>query len=330
MARRRRISNEFELIERHFAPLAVEPGAFGLTDDAAVLTPPTGHQIVVTSDCLVADVHFRTVDDPMDIAAKLLRVNLSDLAAMGANPHAYTMAAALPDTIDEDWIGRFAAGLAADQARFAVALVGGDTVSTPGALTLTVTAFGFVPDGEALLRSTARAGDDIYVSGTLGDAALGLRYLKDDLASLDATTGAALADRYFKPRPRLELGSRLAPLATAAIDVSDGLVADLGHICHASRLDATITASAVPLSPEAGAAISLHSGLATIPLTGGDDYELVFCAPPDAAQAIADLAREIAVPVTIIGTMRSGTGQVDVVDGAGRPVTLDTTGYRHF
>ncbi len=330
MAARRRISDEFTLIGRHFAPLAVEPGAFGLTDDAAVLSLPPGHQFVVTSDCLVADVHFRSVDDAADIAAKVLRVNLSDLAAMGAVPRAYTLAMAVPDTIDEDWIAAFAGRLAADQERFAVGLIGGDTVMTPGPLCLTVTAFGVVPDGQAILRSTAQPGDNVYVSGTIGDAALGLRYLREELDTVDADTGAKLADRYLRPRPRTELGPRLFGLATAAADVSDGLVADLGHICRTSGVDATIRITAIPVSDSASAAIVGNADLGKETLTGGDDYELVFSASPDAAAAIAELAKEIDLPLTAIGDLRAGTGNVEVVDAEGQAVALKSAGYRHF
>ena len=330
MAARQRISDEFTLIARHFAPLAAEPGAFGLTDDAAVLSLPPGHQFVVTSDCLLADVHYRSEDDPADIAAKVLRANLSDLAAMGATPHAYTLAAAFPDTIDEDWIAAFAAGLAADQERFAIGLIGGDTVMTPGPLSLTVTALGVVPDGQAILRSTAKSGDIIYVSGTIGDAALGLKYLLGHLDTVDASSGAAFVDRYLRPRPRTELGPKLVALATAAVDVSDGLVADLGHICRASGVDSTVRATAVPLSESAQAAIAGNPDLANEILIGGDDYELIFSAPPGASAALARLARELDVPLTAIGDLRTGSGIVEVIDAAGETMVLESVGYRHF
>jgi thiamine-monophosphate kinase len=330
MTTRQRISDEFTLIARHFAPLATEPGAFNLTDDAAVLTPPPGHQVVITSDCLVADVHFRAADDPADIAAKVLRVNLSDLAAMGATPSAYTLAAAFPPDIQEDWIAKFAAGLADDQARFAITLVGGDTVSTPGPLTLTVTAFGLVADGQAVRRSTANTGDTVYVSGTLGDAALGLRYLAGKIDGLDAESGTVLASRYLRPIPRLDLGIKAAAIVTAAIDISDGLIADLGHVCKASAVDATVEIEAVPLSPAALTALDLDPDIATIPLTGGDDYELLLCAEPGAAAAIAGLAEETGVPLTAIGTLRAGSGRVDAIDRAGKLLSFEKGGFRHF
>ena len=257
-------------------------------------------------------------------------MNLSDLAAMGAVPRAYTLAMAVPDTIDEDWIAAFAGRLAADQERFAVGLIGGDTVMTPGPLCLTVTAFGVVPDGQAILRSTAQPGDNVYVSGTIGDAALGLRYLREELDTVDADTGAKLADRYLRPRPRTELGPRLFGLATAAADVSDGLVADLGHICRTSGVDATIRITAIPVSDSASAAIVGNADLGKETLTGGDDYELVFSASPDAAAAIAELAKEIDLPLTAIGDLRAGTGNVEVVDAEGQAVALKSAGYRHF
>ncbi|MFQ5774346.1 MAG: thiamine-phosphate kinase [Kiloniellaceae bacterium] len=323
---------EFELIARYFAPLAARaPEAGGLRDDAALFDPAVGASLVVTVDALVEGVHFLPEDPPELIGRKLLRVNLSDLAAMGARPRGYLLATAFPRRIEEAWIEGFAAGLAADQDAFHVSLYGGDTVSTPGPLALFLTAFGEVARGRALARSSARAGDLVYVSGTLGDGALGLEVLRGGLADLPAAEREALAMRYRLPRPRLSLGEALVEtgLGTAAIDVSDGLVADLGHVAETSGLAAEIEAAAVPLSPAARRALAADPGLRPAVLAGGDDYELLFTAAPERAAEVAELARSLDLPLTRIGVMREGRG-VRALDEAGREVRLPGAGWRHF
>ncbi|MEX2009259.1 MAG: thiamine-phosphate kinase [Dongiaceae bacterium] len=327
----KRLPPEFELIARYFAPLAAgRPGALGLRDDAALIDVAAGRQLVVTADALVGGVHFLDADPPDLIARKMLRVNLSDLAAMGARPFGYVMTVALPAAIDEPWLASFVAGLAADQAEFDVGLLGGDTAATPGPLTLSVTAFGDVARGAAPPRRGARAGDLVLVSGTLGDAALGLRSLRGQLADLPAVQREFLVDRYRLPRPRVALGLALAEsgLATAAIDVSDGLVADLGHICETSGLGAVVEAARLPLSA-AAAACAAQPELLQAVLGGGDDYELLFAAPPDAAAALAALAGRLGLPLTVIGRMIEGAG-VRVEDAAGREVRVASAGFRHF
>ena len=331
MGKRRKIS-EFEIIERYFAPLAAaEPGALGLIDDAAVLALDAGRRMVVTTDTLIAGVHFRPVDAPEDIAAKVLRVNLSDLAAMGATPTGYTLLAALTDAVDEDWLARFSRSLASDQARYAVTLVGGDTVATPGPLSFGVTAFGSVEEGRELRRSSARPGDVVFVSGTIGDAALGLLALRGELAGLDAVVAEFLIDRYLRPQPRVALGCGLAGHAHAAADISDGLVADLGHIAIASRVTATLEASLVPLSPAGRAALEDDPALIGTVLSGGDDYELVFTAPPEATSPLSRLADEVGVTLTRVGSVAGGNGaRVRVLDATGREMAIADSGYRHF
>jgi len=330
---------EFELIARYFAPLAAtRPGALGLLDDAALLDERPGWSLVATTDTIVADVHFPADAAPADVAAKLLGVNLSDLAAMGAEPAGYLLALALPRTwakrVAAAWLEGFTAGLAASQSEHAIALVGGDTVATPGPLTLTLTALGHVEAGWALLRSGAKPGDVVYVSGSIGDAALGLRVLRGEFASLDAARRAFLLDRYGRPRPRLSLGRRLSGLAGAAADVSDGLVADLGHICTASDVAARIDADRVPLSEAAAAAIGDDPALLALALTGGDDYELVFTAPAAAEREIAALARELALPLTAIGEIvaadRKAAAPRVLVERAGRPLALPMAGWQHL
>ncbi len=334
MARMPKKSGEFELIARYFAPLAAgAAGAFALSDDAALVDLEPGQRLVVTTDVLVAGVHFRSEEAPGDIAAKALRVNLSDLAAMGARPRAYLLGLALPESIDDSWIERFAGELAGEQARFGLALVGGDTVATGGPLTVAVTALGEVAEGRVLRRRGASVGDRVYVSGTIGDAALGLELVKGRLAGaalmLDDTETAALIARYLRPEPRLALGGRLAGLASAAIDVSDGLVADLEHICEVSGFGAVVRAAALPLSEAAGHVLDAEPALRATVLSGGDDYELLFTAPEARAAEAGRLSADTGVAVTEIGEIVEGQG-VRVVDESGRDITPARTGYRHF
>lgn len=319
--------DEFARIARFFAPLAA-PGALGLTDDAALIDGPPGAQYVLTTDAIVAGVHFLAADPPFQVAQKLLRVNLSDLAAKGAVPVGYLLTTVLGPEQDEAWLADFAAGLAADQASFGIGLLGGDSTATPGATTLSIAAIGRIAAGRAVLRSGAMAGDLVCVSGSLGDAALGLRAVQGGLAQLDEAARRFLAERYRLPQPRLALGARLVGEARAMVDVSDGLVADLEHLCAASGVAATIEAARVPLSPAARAAIADDSGLATLPLAGGDDYELLFALPAAVAANPAAFA-DIGVPVTVIGRFEAGQG-VRVVGPDGRPLHLPARGYRHF
>lgn len=324
-----RKTGEFERIERLFAPLAAGfPGALDLRDDAALIRPADGCELVVTTDTIVAGVHY-VGDEPADLVArKLLRVNLSDLASMGARPLAYTLNIALPDEVGDGWLEAFVDGLAADQREFAVSLAGGDSVSTPGPVTLTVTAFGEVPAGSALQRAGALPGDTVFVSGTIGDGALGLKVLRGALSSLPAAHRQTLIGRYRLPQPRTGLGPRLRGLAHAAIDISDGLAADLGHVADVSGVAACIDAAAVPLSSAGAAALALDPAMRAAVLGGGDDYELLFAAPPAAADAIASLAGELGLPLTAIGRIEAGRG-VKILDADGSEVALAATGFRH-
>ena len=322
--------DEFALIAELLAPLSNgAPNAFGLTDDAALISPSPGHHLVVSKDMIVAGVHCLADDDPGLIARKLLRVNLSDLAAMGATPRAYLLGLALPKEADETWLRSFAGGLALDQAAFAIHLIGGDTVSTGGPFTASLTVFGEVRDGEELRRSAARPGDLVFVSGCFGDAALGLAVLKGSLKGLDASDEALLRDRYHLPRPRIGLGLRLSGLAHGLIDVSDGLVADLGHLCVASKVAAEIDVPRLPLSSAARAALSLDSGLLETILTGGDDYELLFTADPENAKRLATIGAELDLPIAAIGRIIEGRG-VAALDESGVKIELSSTGWRHF
>lgn len=326
---------EFDLIARYFAPLAKDfPGALGLEDDAALVDVPAGRRLVVTMDTVVAGVHFLPDDPPDAIARKLMRVNLSDLAAKGAQPYACLMAISLPAQSDEAWLRAFAGGLAADVAEFAMPLIGGDTTATPGPLTLSLTALGLVGDGTGtepgpVLRSGAMPGDRVFVSGTIGDGYLGLQAVRGDLADLPDRLRAYLLGRYRLPTPRLALGRRLAGVVHAAADVSDGLIADLGHICHASGVGAEIRAAMVPMSDAARVAAARAPALLAKLLSGGDDYELVFTADPAASDRIAEIARAVGVPITGIGSIVPGD-RVTVTDADAMGLVLQTAGYRHF
>ncbi len=335
MVNEKRRASEFKIIAEVFAPLAAAmEGAYGLADDAAVLTLEPGRQMVVTTDTIVAGVHFTADATPEEVAARLLAVNLSDLAAMGAEPLAYTLSAALDDRVDDDWLGRFARRLAAEQETYGLGLVGGDTVATPGPLTLTVAAFGTVAEGRALLRSSARPGDRIYVSGTIGDGALGLRALGGGLAGLDADHRAALIDRYRRPRPRVALGQGLVGLAQGCVDISDGLAADLGHMAAASGTAAVVEAARVPLSPAGRAAVDADGDLMRVVLGGGDDYELLFTASVGAGEAIEALSRRLDLTLSAIGHMSkegpaSAAGSVTILDSKGVAIHLKEKGYQH-
>ena len=323
---------EFKLIAGSFAPLAAdEPAALGLTDDAAVLAPPPGREIVLTADAMVAGVHFLPSDPAEQVAQKLLRVNLSDLAAMGAKPLGYLLTCCWPKATEEAWVASFAAGLLADQQAFGLRVLGGDMTSTPGPLTLSLTALGHVAPGRALRRSTARAGDLVCVSGSIGDGALGLGVLTREWVGLPDAVAGFLAERYRRPRPRLALGQALAErgLATACLDVSDGLVADLGHIAETSGLGAEIDAPRVPLSEAARTLLADDLELFDRVLTGGDDYELCFTLAPERADELPALADALDLPLTVIGRMRTCRG-VRVLDRDGQPLTLRRSGWTHF
>ena len=311
---------EFALIARHFRPLA-GPGSLDLRDDAAVLAPPPGRELVLTVDAMVGGVHF-LADDPADlIGRKLLRVNLSDLAAKGATPLGYLMTVSTPRSTPDAWFAGFAAGLAQDQKQYGVTLLGGDTTSTPGPISLSLMIIGHVAPGEALHRAGAKPDDGVWVTGTIGDGALGLAVARGRLQD----PSGHLLSRYRLPQPRL--GLAIAGIASAGMDVSDGLVQDLGHICRASGLTAELDAGLVPLSPPAR-----QAGPDWLPtcLTGGDDYELLLAVPPAHEAALQQAAQAAGMAVTRIGSFRSGPPHVMVRGPDGKPMTFATGGWSHF
>jgi thiamine-monophosphate kinase len=275
--------------------------------------------MVVAADAMVAGVHFLADDPPDLVARKLLRTNLSDLAAMGAVPLGYLLTVSVPRATPDAWFAAFAAGLARDQAEFGIALLGGDTTSTPGPVSLSLTILGTVAPGTALRRSGARAGDGVWVTGTIGDGALGL------LAARGEIDDAYLADRYRLPRPRMALGVALHGIAHAAMDVSDGLVQDLSHICRASGVAAEIEADLVPLS-----AAARQAGQLSLCLTGGDDYELLLAVPPALDARLMQVARAAGIPVTRIGVFQAGEPRVTVLGQNGAVLPIDRGGWSHF
>lgn len=325
-------SGEDSLIARYFRPLATDPGAFGLVDDAAILQAG-GDEIVVTTDAIVEGVHFLPDDPPDSIARKALRVNLSDLAAKGAVPAGFVLTLALR-TQDDGWLAPFARALGEDAGLFGCPLLGGDTVSTPGPVMISVTAFGRVAPGKMVRRSGAKPGDRIVVTGTIGDAALGLDILKGGAVATalaqDAAASQMLVGRYRVPQPRNALAPALRDHASAAMDVSDGLAGDLAKLCAASGVAAVIDAQSIPLS--AAAATLLARGTFSIEaiVSGGDDYEIL-CAVPEAGfAAFAQAAGLAGVAVTSIGTVIAGRSAPRFLDIKGNQIALKRLSYSHF
>src|ERR1700716_4327926 len=301
-------SGEDSLIARYFKPLATDPGAFNLVDDAAILKA-VGEDIVVTTDAIVEGVHFLSDDPPDAIARKALRVNLSDLAAKGATPAGFVLTLALRNA-DDAWLTSFARGLGKDAGLFGCPLLGGDTVSTPGPLMVSITAFGRVPSGKMVHRGGAKPGDRVVVTGTIGDAALGLDILKEGPVAAvladDAAAKEMLIGRYRVPQPRNALASAVREHASAAMDVSDGLAGDLAKLCKASGMSAVIDAPSIPLSAPAGRLLARGAvGIGTI-VSGGDDYEILCAIPENRFEAFAESAGIAGVAVTSIGTVIGG------------------------
>ncbi|WP_291695917.1 thiamine-phosphate kinase [Bradyrhizobium sp.] len=325
-------SGEDSLIARHFKPLATDPGAFALDDDAAVLKAE-GHDIVVTTDAIVEGVHFLPDDPPDTVARKALRVNLSDLAAKGAVPAGFVLTLALR-AVDESWLQAFARGLGQDAKLYGCPLLGGDTVSTPGPLMVSVTAFGRVAEGRMVHRRGASPGDRIFVTGMIGDAALGLDILKGGpvAAALagDAAAGSMLVARYRVPEPRNALASAVCDFASAAMDVSDGLAGDLTKLCMASGVSAEVVAARLPKS--AAATHLLARGAASVEalISGGDDYEILCTVPEDRCAAFVVAAEKTGVAVSVIGTIVAGPGTARFLDAQGREIALERRSYSHF
>jgi thiamine-monophosphate kinase len=325
---------EFEIIARYFAPLATDAAALSLRDDAAVLRPPESQEIVISCDTIVAGVHFLKDDPPDSIGHKALAVNLSDLAAKGARPYVYLLALALPAEPSPSWLEAFASGLRSLQSEVGIALAGGDTTHSSGPLSITITALGLVPQGHAVLRRGAKRGDRLYVTGTIGDAYLGLRVLTEPALASDWGFSqddlAHVVDRYRRPRPHNELALILRNFAQGAIDVSDGLVGDIGKLASVSHVGAVIEGARVPLSQAAKKALEREPQLLPALLTAGDDYEIVAAVPGASGPAFEAEAKGKGVSLTEIGRLEgAGTGLI-VLGPDGNALGLDTGGYAHF
>jgi thiamine-monophosphate kinase len=320
---------EDDLIARYFAPLA-GPAGLGLRDDAALMPAPPGHDLVLTADALVAGVHFFADDPPGGIARKALRVNLSDLAAKGARPLGFLLTLALPRDWCEAWLKAFADGLGADAETYDCPLMGGDTVATPGPLMLSVTAIGAVPAGRMARRTGVTPGDRLYVTGTIGDAAIGLRFRQGRGPDIARADKAFLIDRYLTPEPRLKLIVAMIAHANGGMDVSDGFVGDLTKMLAASGVSARVPIYRLPLSPAARAAVAADPGLFEVAATGGDDYELLASVAPQSAPAFEAAATAAGVPLTFVGEAREGGRPPSFIGPDGNPVVFGRGSYSHF
>jgi len=323
-----RMSAEDRLIADYFKPIATHPGALALTDDAAFVTPAPGTDVVLKTDAIIGGVHFFAEDDARDVARKALRVNLSDLAAKGATPLGFLVSLALPKDTSADWLKRFALGLREDAEAYACPLFGGDTDRTPGPVMVSISMFGSVPSGAMVRRAGARPGHRVFVTGTIGDAALGLVLRQGAAWPLTAAQREHLLARYLLPQPRNALAEVVRAYASAAMDVSDGLAGDLTKLCRVSGIAAHIDVVAVPLSDAARAAVAADAAMRETALTGGDDFEVLCTVPPARADAFRTAARAAGVPVTDIGVVEAGAG-AHFMDG-GRELAFQRLSFSHF
>ena len=324
--------SEDDLIARYFAPIA-GPGGLSLKDDAALVAVPDGAELVVTVDALVAGVHFFADDPPETIAVKALGVNLSDLAAKGADPLGFVLALALPRDWMPDWLKAFANGLGQAAETYGCPLLGGDTTRTLGPMMLSITALGTVPKGKMVRRTHAQPGDVIAVSGTIGDAALGLKIRKtpalDWVAALGERDFGFLLERYLKPRPRVVLAPVLREYVRAGMDVSDGLVGDLAKMLRASGVTGILRVDDVPLSAAAHAAIGYEPALMADAVTGGDDYEVLITLQPEKVADLKAAAKKAGVPFSVIGEVKAGTEPLTVTY-KGESFETASGSYSHF
>jgi thiamine-monophosphate kinase len=327
-------SGEERLIARFFGPLATHPGALGLIDDAAVVGVPVGHDLVVKTDAIIGGVHFFPDDPPDAVAKKALRVNLSDLAAKGAQPLGFLLSIALPTGIGDGWLEGFSAGLGADAERFGCPLLGGDTDRTPGPVTISISAFGTLPRGTMVLRSGARPGDRLVVTGSIGDAAIGLVLRRDRQAArrwgLDSAMEEHLLRRYRVPEPRNALAEALRRYAHGGMDISDGLAGDLAKMCRASHVTATIEVARVPLSKAARRALAAEPRLLDVILTGGDDYEVLASVGESEVGNLAAEAAVAGVTTTEIGAVGIGEGKARFLGRDGTELAFVRPSFSHF
>lgn len=332
-------SGEDRLIARHFAPLATHPGALGLADDVAVMTPPAGCDLVLETDAIVAGMHFFADDPPAGIARKALRINLSDLAAKGARPLGFLLTLALPrrtaePPVDDAWLAAFAGALGEDAQTYGCPLYGGDTVASPGPVMISVTVIGAVPTGTLVTRGGARPGDRVVVTGTIGDAALGLVLRLERAGAgdfgLSEDERVHLLSRYREPHPRTALAEAVRLHATAAMDVSDGLAGDLAKLCRVSGVTARVDVARVPLSGAAHRLLDAAPEHLAAVLSGGDDYEILCTIRPDRLASFLAAASAAGVAATEIGEILAGQGAPALVGPDGHPVALDRASFSHF
>ena len=324
------LPGEFEIIAEIFSPLAAHaPGALGLKDDAARCAVPPGQEMVVTADALVEGVHFSSDDPPALVARKALRVNLSDLAAKGAKPEGYLLTISIAPWVSIDWLKDFAGGLAVDQDEFGISLIGGDTTSTPGPLTLSVTALGSTPLGAMLRRGGAAENQLVFVTGTIGDAGAGLAILEGEGDDLPDADRDFLVRRYFLPEPRLQFGGLMRGIATSSVDISDGLLADLGHVASASGVAITVEAARIPTCSALNKLWGNSVETIIRAATSGDDYEIAFTAPESLRQPLKAAADEVGVSVAEIGRVSRGHG-LTVLDESGKALNIKKSGFTHF
>jgi thiamine-monophosphate kinase len=330
-----KIDSEEAIIAAFWEPLAKGfPGAFALKDDCALLSPPPGCDLVATTDAVVVGVHVFPDEKPGAIAWKALAVNVSDLIAKGASPLAYLMSLSLPEAPERNWLAEFAQGLSRAQVAFGCRLIGGDTDQAPGPLRVSITALGAVPRGEFVQRATAQLGDLVYVSGTIGDAALGLALRRDPALAgrwkLDAADRAQLESRFCVPAPPVMLAEIVRTYARAAIDISDGLVKDFDRLCRTARVGGRLEAARVPLSSPAAAVVAdKHVALEAL-LTGGEDYEILAAVAPERAADFETAADAAGRPVTRIGVIAEASAGLSVVAPDGRALIFAATGWDHF
>jgi thiamine-monophosphate kinase len=322
-------SAEDRLIARFFKPLATHPGALGLTDDAAILTPPPGCDLVFTTDAISAGTHFLPDDPPGQLARKALRTNLSDLAAKGAKPLGFLISLALWKDTSESWLSSFATGLKDDADKYGCALLGGDTDRTSGPLTISIAMLGSLPTGTMVKRAGARAGDAIMVTGTIGDAALGVKLRRGAAWKVPLEAREYLLSRYLLPQPRVALADVLRQYASAAMDISDGLAGDLAKLCRVSRVSASVKASGLPLSDAAQTVLSSEPDQLETIVSGGDDYEILCTVPTAKLGAFKSAAVAAGVQVTQIGEVAKGEGAI-VIGPDDKPMALSRPSYSHF
>ena len=327
-------SGEDRLIARFFRPLASDPRALSLIDDVALMRPPPGCELVLKTDAIVEGTHFLP-DDPLDtVARKALRVNLSDLAAKGAEPSGYLLSLCLPESVTEAWIAEFARGLKEDGEAYRCPLLGGDTVRTKGPVVVSIAAIGTIPAGAMVSRAGAREGDHIFVTGTIGDAVLGLRLRREPHKAeewkLDRAMRDHVAGRYRVPQPRNGLAEAIRACANASMDVSDGLAGDLAKLCRASAAGARVEVERTPLSPAGRAAVTAEAPLLNELLTGGDDYEIVCTIPPERRDRFLAMAAAAGVPIAEIGRVVAEAEGTQFLDRAGAPLSFARPSFSHF